>query len=113
MAMLAGTDQSEHQSRNRRSPRRIRRGLAGASRGIELTTPHERTRSVLQTRHFLGRLMLSDGWPELPREIQDEARRLLRHFPEAWHLSKVHQRVPEEWGAVAAVLEEVPIRRHP
>lgn len=80
--------------------------LAGTCRRAELTTPHQRTRAVLHTRQFLNRLMLSDAWPELPSEVRDEARRLLRHFPEAWHLSKLHVRIPEEWGSLDAVRDE-------
>lgn len=68
-----------------------------------MTTPHQRTRSVLQTRPFLARLA-QDG--DVPRAVQDEARRLLRHYPETWHLSRAHERVPDDWGSVEAVKEE-------
>lgn len=70
-----------------------------------MTTPHQRTRSVLQARQLLSRLLSSPG---LPIEVQAEARRLLRHYPEAWHLSRLHDRLPEDWGDVAAVQDEVP-----
>jgi hypothetical protein len=52
-----------------------------------VTTPHQRTRAVLQTRTFLSKLASEDrSWPGVPREVQDEARRLLFHYPEWGHL---------------------------
>jgi hypothetical protein len=67
-----------------------------------MTTPHQRTRAVLQTREFLLKL-LEEVWTEVPAEVQDEARRLLFHYPERWHLSRAHERRPEDWGPVASV----------
>ena len=43
-----------------------------------MTMPHERTRSVIQTREFLQSLVENS---DLPMEISNEAYRLLRHFP--------------------------------
>ncbi|WP_427914110.1 BPSL0761 family protein [Ramlibacter sp. MMS24-I3-19] len=86
------------------------------NRRVELTTPHQRTRSTLQTREFLARLLSQDAWPELPTQVRDEASRLLRHYPEAWHLSRLHDRIPEDWGSLAAVQEEMlglPVRPAP
>jgi len=45
-----------------------------------MTMPHERTRSVIQTREFLQSLVKNS---DLPLEISNEAFRLLRHFPTA------------------------------
>lgn len=79
-----------------------RRARAAAEK-IDLTTPHQRTRSVLQTRLFLARLAQAQ---DIAREVQDEARRLLCHYPEPWHLSRAHERVPADWGSVEAVKDE-------
>jgi hypothetical protein len=78
-----------------------------------VTTPHQRTRSVLQTRQFLSELLSPDASPAVSRELQDEARRLLRHYPEPWHLSRLHERIPEEWGVVDAVRDEEASLRRP
>lgn len=43
-----------------------------------MTMPHERTRSIIQARDFL--VVLSRD-PTLPEAVQNEARRLLRHYP--------------------------------
>jgi hypothetical protein len=67
-----------------------------------MTTPHQRTRSVLQTRDFLVKL-LEEVFVQVPTQVQDEARRLLFHFPEPWHLARAHERMPEDWGSAAAV----------
>ncbi|RPR66101.1 hypothetical protein IPC1040_32540 [Pseudomonas aeruginosa] len=45
-----------------------------------MTRPHERTRSLVQTEEFLRELAKN---PELPESIRGEARRLLRHYPDA------------------------------
>jgi hypothetical protein len=72
-----------------------------------LTTPHQRTRAALQTRDFLCQLSSPDAWPDIPSYVKDEVRRLLRHYPEAWHLTKLHDRIPEDWGSPGAVRDEM------
>jgi hypothetical protein len=42
-----------------------------------MTTPHERTRSIVQAREFLQALR---GSEEVPESVRNEAHRLLRHF---------------------------------
>lgn len=54
-----------------------------------MTMPNERTRSVIEAREFLSRLVLSPsagGFPRVGREVRGEALRLLRHFPHAHDL---------------------------
>jgi len=48
-----------------------------------MTMPHERTRSIIQTRDFL--IDLSHD-PALPESIRNEARRLLRHYPTSYEI---------------------------
>ncbi len=45
-----------------------------------MTMPSERTRSVIQTDAFLRELSKS---PVIPEEYRNEAKRLLRHYPES------------------------------
>lgn len=54
-----------------------------------MTMPDERTRSVIQAREFLTRLVLlpsAGGFSRVSREVRAEALRLLRHFPHAYDL---------------------------
>jgi hypothetical protein len=60
-----------------------------------MTMPNERTRSVVQTRDFLQELKRR---ADVPEEIRNEANRLLRHYPEDWHLDIAATRMPEWWG---------------
>lgn len=43
-----------------------------------MTMPHERTRSIIQTREFLVGISQDQALPESTR---NEAHRLLRHYP--------------------------------
>ena len=45
-----------------------------------MTMPSERTRSVIQTEAFLRELSTN---PLMPEEYRNEAKRLLRHYPES------------------------------
>ena len=48
-----------------------------------MTMPSERTRAVIRARDFLVRLCspYGGGIERIPREVRDEARQLLRHYP--------------------------------
>lgn len=48
-----------------------------------MTMPHERTRAILAVRDFLQRISspYSGGIKGVKREIREEARHLLRHYP--------------------------------
>ena len=46
-----------------------------------MTISIERTRSVINTREFLFRLINSKETPRVPRYIRENARALLRHYP--------------------------------
>ncbi|HEY6437000.1 MAG TPA: BPSL0761 family protein [Ignavibacteriaceae bacterium] len=50
-----------------------------------MTIPYERTRSVLSTEDFLKRLAFEVK--KLPKEVREEARRLLRHYPTAFDMA--------------------------
>ena len=80
--------------------------MARQPKEIDITTAHQRIRSVVQTRDFLAKL--AAGGPDIPSKVRDEARRLHFHYPELWHLSKLNERFPEDWGTVAEVAPESP-----
>jgi hypothetical protein len=49
-----------------------------------MTLPHERTRSVINAREFLARLVspyVPGGYRKIPKPVREEAVRLLRHYP--------------------------------
>ena len=49
-----------------------------------MTLPRERTRSVVNAREFLARLVspyVPGGYKRIPKPVREEALRLLRHFP--------------------------------
>lgn len=49
-----------------------------------MTLPYERTRAVINVREFLFRLStpyVENGIKRIPTAVRDEARRLLRHYP--------------------------------
>lgn len=56
-----------------------------------MTMPSERTRAVLQTEEFLKDLCDSSKTPRVPAEIRNQARQLLRHYPNKMHLDLVEQ----------------------
>jgi hypothetical protein len=55
-----------------------------------MTLPNERTRSVINTQDFLLRLAspYGGGLKRIPKNVRDEARRLLRHYPHSFDLSR-------------------------
>jgi len=73
-----------------------------------MTTAHERTRSVIQTRQFLK--ALSSGLPAagVPADVRREALRLLTHFPEDIHLDHAAIAWPQMWAPVSPPREGAP-----
>jgi hypothetical protein len=63
-----------------------------------MTTPEERTRSVIQTREFLS--WLQDR-TDIPIDIRTEANRLLRHYPSDANRSISAQVIPSLWAIPA------------
>jgi transposase InsO family protein len=59
-----------------------------------VTLPYERTRAVINVREFLFRLStpyISNGIKRIPTAVRDEARRLLRHYPNVVDLKYAEQ----------------------
>lgn len=55
-----------------------------------MTLPNERTRAVCRARDFLRRLAspYADGIKGVRREVREEARRILRHYPHWFDLGR-------------------------
>jgi hypothetical protein len=56
-----------------------------------MTLPDERYRAVVQTERFLLRLLTT---PRIPKDVKDEARACLRHYPSAWDMKMAAQYAP-------------------
>lgn len=63
-----------------------------------MTTPDERTRAVVQTKEFLYELTVPRLTPGVPQPVREEARRLLRHFPDRGDMSLAARAVPIWFG---------------
>lgn len=69
-------------------------------RRLLVTTPEERTRTLLQTKDFLVELMTSEHPSGVPDNVRQEARRLLRHYPGLMDLDLAHRALPMFFGEV-------------
>jgi hypothetical protein len=58
-----------------------------------MTIPFERARAIRQTEKFLKELMDSEKTPGVPKNIRDQAKHLLRHYPGLHDLKMIEQ----EW----------------
>jgi len=54
-----------------------------------MTMPSERTQAVLRTERFLLALRDPKKYPRVPKEVREEASRLLRHYPSKYHMEHV------------------------
>ncbi len=63
-----------------------------------MTLNYERYNSVKSTRKFLLALMSPSETPRVPRAIRTEARRLLKHYPEEYHMDTVAKECPTIFG---------------
>ena len=65
-----------------------------------MTTPFERTRALIQTRELLKSLQDAGETPRIPRWLRDEARVLLRHYPDYSAIEMAHKALPHLYGPV-------------
>jgi hypothetical protein len=65
-----------------------------------MTVPSERTRAIIETRHFLEELVNKRLTPDVPEEIRNQARALLRHYPFGGEIHLAHRVLPEWFGPV-------------
>ena len=60
-----------------------------------MTLPDERYRAVMQTAKFLESLSYSSETKRVPLAVRQEARRLLRHYPNEWDMKAAEQLAPQ------------------
>ena len=59
-----------------------------------MTLPDERYRSVKYAQEFLSRLA-GGQYARVPKAVRDEARSILRHYPNNWDMDRAAQGAPE------------------
>lgn len=62
--------------------------------------PHERTQSLIRTHQLLLILQYPQKTPRVPRWLREEARTLLRHYPEYSDIKQAHEALPYLFGPV-------------
>lgn len=65
-----------------------------------MTTPYERTRSLLETNLFLHELQDPKLTPRVPAAVREIARKLVRHYPSYYDVELAHKALPEVYGPV-------------
>jgi len=60
-----------------------------------MTLPDERYRAVRMTRLFLQDLLTPGKIPRVPKEVRQQARGLLRHYPSDFDMWKACQGAPD------------------
>lgn len=63
-----------------------------------MTTPHQRTLTVVRTRQFLRELGDPDLTPRLPLRIRQRALSLLKHLPDNSALARAADACPDAFG---------------
>ena len=63
-----------------------------------MTLNYERYLAMKSTRRFLMALMNPKDTPKVPLKIRKEARRLLKHYPEEYHMDTVAKDCPTIFG---------------
>jgi hypothetical protein len=59
-----------------------------------MTLPDERYRAVKYAQDFLSRLAGGE-YLRVPKAVRDEARSILRHYPNAWDMDRAAQGAPD------------------
>lgn len=67
-----------------------------------MTMPDERTRAVVNTHKFLRDLLDPKATPKVPKHIREKARRLLKHYPSAFHLLRAAEQDKDIFDVVEA-----------
>jgi hypothetical protein len=60
-----------------------------------MTLPDERYRAVLAAQNLLIRLMDPKETPRVPKEIRQQARHVLRHYPSPWDMDRASEGAPD------------------
>ena len=59
-----------------------------------MTLPDERFRSIHKTEEFLESLLNPKRTPRVPKEIREQARQCLRHYPSYHNLKELERAAP-------------------
>ena len=62
------------------------------------TTPAERSRCIMKTADFLKRLVDPKETARVPKEVREEAEKLLKHFPVWIDITLSNKHAPFLWG---------------
>ena len=57
-----------------------------------MTLPDERYRAVVQTTKFLTEIL---NTPRVPKQIKEQAKSLLRHYPSAYDMRRAAENCPD------------------
>lgn len=60
-----------------------------------MTLPDERYAAVIRTKKFLMDLCNPAETPRVPRDIREQARWCLRHYPDTWEMQQVANASPQ------------------
>ena len=60
-----------------------------------MTLPDERYRAVMWASRFLQSLSYSSETPRVPLKVREEARSILRHFPNKWDMDQASEAAPD------------------
>ena len=60
-----------------------------------MTMPDERYRAVIWTELFLKDLCNPDKIARVPKHVRDQARNLLRHYPNTWEMNRAAEAAPD------------------
>jgi hypothetical protein len=75
-----------------------------------MTLPDERYRAVKWARNFMFDLCDPKKTPGVPRAVRDQARSILRHYPNDWDMSRASDACPdvfqEQMEAVTRLLAQ-------
>lgn len=60
-----------------------------------MTLPDERYRSIKWAESFLKELLDPAKTPRVPKNIRNQARSILRHYPSEWDLERLASKSPD------------------
>lgn len=63
-----------------------------------VTLPYERHRAVVETEKFLLELLDPKKTPRVPKNIREQARWCLRHYPSRFEMELTSEKYPEMWS---------------
>lgn len=63
-----------------------------------MTVPVERKHAVLNVERFLLDLSNPRITPRIPKEIREQARRLLKHYPSKFDMERAAEQAPDVFG---------------